>query len=144
MAIFDKIIRMYIFFRSNILPMVLFSSSFLVYSLCKIHRKVIDRAWFLKVSPKAQKIQTEDKVEKSKPPINNQPYNPEVCNIKIFLMITFLFFGMLIVGAVIGLNVESKFHIFQFFGRFILSVIIPSIVYLNNPDLRIFVKEMFW
>ena len=131
-------------FRSNILPIVLFATSFVVYSLRKIHQKVIDRMWFQKVSPKAQKIQIEEKTEKPKSPINNQPYNPEVCNVKIFLMITFLFFGMLIVGCVIGLNVESKFHIFQFFGRFNLSVMIPLIVYLNNPDLRIFVKEMFW
>ena len=126
------------------LLIVLFATSFIVYSLIKIHQKVIDRVWFQKVSPKAQKIQIEEKTDKPKLPINNQPYNPEVCNVRIFLLITFLFFGMLIVGVVIRLNVESKFHIFQFFGRFILSVIIPSIVYLNNPDLRMFVIEMFW
>ena len=97
--------------------------SFIVYTFRKIRQKVIDRAWFQTVSPKPQTIQPED---------------------KIFVMITFFFCCMLIVGVVIGLNVESKFHIFQFFGRFLLSVIIPSIVYVNNPDLRIFVKEMFW
>ena len=131
-------------FRPTILLIFLFATSFTVYSLRKIHQKVIDRVWFQKVSPKAQKIQIEEKTDKPKSTINNQPYNPEVCNVKIFLLITFLFFGMLIVGVFIRLNVESKFHIFQFFGRFILSVIIPSIVYINNPDLRIFVKEMFW
>ena len=120
--------------------------SFIVYTFRKIRQKVIDRAWFQTVSPKPQTIQPEDREEESRSPypINNQPYNPEVCDVKIFVMITFFFCGMLIVGVVIGLNVESKFHIFQFFGRFLLSVIIPSIVYVNNPDLRIFVKEMFW
>ena len=131
-------------FRSTLLLIVLFVTSFIVYSLRKIHQKVIDRVWFQKVSPKAQKIQIEEKTDKPKSTINNQPYNPEVCNVRIFLLITFLFFGMLIVGVFIRLNVKSKFHIFQFFGRFILSVIVPSIVYLNNPDLRMFVIEMFW
>ena len=74
---------------------------------------------------------------------NNQPFNPEVCNVKIFVIVATVFTFIIVMGTIIALTVESKFHIFQMFGRFFLSVVIPLIVYINNSDLRTFVIEMF-
>ena len=76
---------------------------------------------------------------------NNVSFNPEVIKIKTFLIITnfmFLAIGIAIFASFLE-STENAFPIVQFAARFVFSVIIPVIVYLNNDKLRKFVYEMF-
>ena len=117
-----------------------FLSFYLIYTLRRGIQNILDQKKIQKTYH-LQKENTEAK-NSSKQFFNNQPFNPEVCNVKIFVIVATVFTIIIVLGTIIALTVESKFHIFQMLGRFVLSVVIPLIVYINNSDLRTFVLEM--
>ena len=101
----------------------------------------------MKVLQKKIKNQVKTENGDTKPPrplFNNQPFNPEVCNTKSFLLVSALLCCIAILGVTIGLFVKTAFPILIFVLRFFLSVVCPLIVYANNSALRLFVKEMFF
>ena len=117
-------------------------ASYLSYTLRKTYQKSKEKKWFQnttnrQIGPANVEAQT------SRAAFNNQPFNPEVCTSKSFLLVSALFCCVCVMGVIIGLYVETVFPIFIFFGRFFLSVVGPSIVYANNSALRTFVKDMF-
>ena len=78
---------------------------------------------------------------------NSQAYNPEVIDTKIFVIISALTMSIMIAVAVFVSFRESedgRFPIMQFLVRFILSVIIPLIIYFNNSSLITFVGDMIF
>ena len=78
---------------------------------------------------------------------NSQAYNPEVIDTKIFVIISALTMSIMIAVAVFVSFRESedgRFPIMQFLVRFILSVIIPLIIYFNNASLITFVRDMIF
>ena len=78
---------------------------------------------------------------------NSQAYNPEVIDTKIFVIISALTMSIMIAVAVFVSFRESedgRFPIMQFLVRFILSVIIPLIIYFNNSSLNTFVGDMIF
>ena len=86
--------------------------------------------------------QTEENIKTS---FNNQTYNPELIDTKIFVIISALTMSIMIAVAVFVSFRESedgRFPIMQFLVRFILSVIIPLFVYFDNSSLIIFVQNM--
>ena len=88
--------------------------------------------------------QTEENIKTS---FNNQTYNPELIDTKIFVIISALTMSIMIAVAVFVSFRESedgRFPIMQFLVRFILSVIIPLIVYFNNSSLNTFVRDMIF
>ena len=134
-------------YRVKIAIVLPFSIFYIIYMSRKCIQNYLDKKKFQKTSRFALinhqvKENSEDK-NSSKIFFNNQPFNPEVCNVKIFFIVATLFTFIVILGTFIALKVESKFYIFQMFGRFLFSVVIPLIVYIYNSDLGTFVLEMF-
>ena len=76
---------------------------------------------------------------------NNQAFNPEVINTKSFVIVTSLTISIMISIAVSFLafteTAMNRFPIMQFLVRFILSVIIPLIIYSNNSSLVTYVND---
>ena len=116
--------------------MLILLISYLLYTLQKTYQKSKEKKWLQNT--------TNVEVHNSRAVFNNQPFNPEVCTSKSFLIFSALFCCVCIMGLIIGLYVETVFPIFIFIGRFFLSVVGPTIVYANNSALRIFVKEMLF
>ena len=117
-------------------------ASYLSYTLRKTYQKSKEKKWFQKttnrqIGPANVEAQT------SRAVFNNQPFNPEVCNTKLFMILSALFCCVAIAGVTIGLYVETAFPVIIFVLRFFLSVVGPLIIYANNSALRTFVREMF-
>ena len=97
---------------------------------------------------KKVKISNQDKPQKNvNVSFNNQPYNPEVIDTKTYVIISALTMSIMIAVAVFVSFRESedgRFPIMQFLVRFILSVIIPLIIYFNNASLITFVRDMIF
>ena len=97
---------------------------------------------------KKVKISNQDKPQKNvNVSFNNQPYNPEVIDTKTYVIISALTMSIMIAVAVFVSFRESedgRFPIMQFLVRFILSVIIPLIIYFNNSSLNTFVRDMIF
>ena len=77
---------------------------------------------------------------------NNNAFNPEVINTKSFVIITSLTISIMICVAVSFLAFSevamNKFPLMLFLVRFILSVILPLIVYFNNSSLLTYVQDL--
>ena len=97
---------------------------------------------------KKVKISNQDKPEENvNVSFNNQAYNPEVIDTKTYVIISALTMSIMIAVAVFVSFRESedgRFPIMQFLVRFILSVIIPLIIYFNNASLITFVRDMIF
>ena len=97
---------------------------------------------------KKVKISNQDKPEENvNVSFNNQAYNPEVIDTKTYVIISALTMSIMIAVAVFVSFRESedgRFPIMQFLVRFILSVIIPLIIYFNNSSLNTFVRDMIF
>ena len=97
---------------------------------------------------KKVKISNQDKPQENvNVSFNNQPYNPEVIDTKTYVIISALTMSIMIAVAVFVSFRESedgRFPIMQFLVRFILSVIIPLIIYFNNSSLNTFVRDMIF
>ena len=97
---------------------------------------------------KKVKVSNQDKPEENvNVSFNNQAYNPEVIDTKTYVIISALTMSIMIAVAVFVSFRESedgRFPIMQFLVRFILSVILPLIVYFNNSSLNTFVRDMIF
>ena len=129
-------------FRTNFTVVLILITSYLFYTLSRIHKSSKEKNQLLKMMTNQVKKENVD-AKPARPLFNNQPFNPEVCNTKSFLIVSALFCCVAIMGVIIGLFVQTAFPIFIFVFRFFLSVVCPLIVYANNSNLRTFVKEMF-
>ena len=116
-------------------------ASYLSYTLRKTYQKSKEKKWLRKATNR-QFGPANVEAQTSRVVFNNQPFNPEVCTSKSFLIVSALFCCVCVMGVIIGLYVETVFPIFIFFARFFLSVVGPSIIYANNTALRVFVKDM--
>ena len=129
-------------FRTNITILVILIISYIFYTIRRTYKKAREEKWFQK--SKNNRIPSENiEAQPARVIFNNQPFNPEVCNTKLFIILSALFCCVAIAGATIGLYVETAFPVIIFVLRFFLSVVGPLIIYANNSALRTFVTEMF-
>ena len=133
--------------RSVVILIIAVVISYLIYLVCKGYQKLTYQKWLRRVSPiisLKRDIEPESPLN-SKNSLNTQKYNPEVCEVKIYIIITLIFVTLCCTFAVLYMfgSPGNFFPIFQFFARFMLSVVIPLVIYCNNPTLRTFVYEMF-
>ena len=101
----------------------------------------------LQISKEIKRSNQDNPEENVKISFNSQAYNPEVIDTKIFVIISALTMSIMIAVAVFVSFRESedgRFPIMQFLVRFILSVIIPLIIYFNNSSLNTFVGDMIF
>ena len=128
--------------------------SYLIYLVCKGYQKLTYHKWLQRVSPivsPKKDVESESQINSKngkqfrQNSLNTQKYNPEVCEMKIYIIITLIFVTICCTFAVLYMfgSPGNFFPIFQFFARFMLSVVIPLVIYCNNPSLRTFVYEMF-
>ena len=88
------------FSRSVILLIVVVVISYIIYLVCKGHQKLTYQKWLLRVSPivsPKRDVETESQINSKngensrQKSLNTQKYNPEVCEMKIYIIITLIF-----------------------------------------------------
>ena len=140
--------------RSVVILIIAVVISYLIYLVCKGYQKLTYQKWLQRVSPivstksdeeSGSQINSKNGEQFRQNSLNTQKYNPEVCEVKIYIIITLIFVTLCCTFAVLYMfgSPGNFFPIFQFFARFMLSVVIPLVIYCNNPTLRTFVYEMF-